>query len=152
MKIKNCLITTTLPWISTLWSCRMSFCRWSKSWKPKSHISVPEWDKHLHNVLRSSNVVVVGQILFCHQPNFANDCNGLSYDGWLMRPPFFVSGTPFGAPGGPWRGPGGSENLPKQCILLWLPSMPRNGLDKAQSWWNITEHIQGDMLKPFRPL
>ena len=35
----------------------------------------------LHNVLRSSNVVVVGQILFCHQPNFANDCNGLSYDG-----------------------------------------------------------------------
>ena len=35
----------------------------------------------MHNVLRSSNVVVVGQILFCHQPNFANDGNGLSYDG-----------------------------------------------------------------------
>ena len=34
-----------------------------------------------HNVLSSSNVVDVGQILFCHQPNFANDGNGLSYDG-----------------------------------------------------------------------
>ena len=34
-----------------------------------------------HNVLRSSNVIDVGQIFFCHQPNFANDCNGLSYDG-----------------------------------------------------------------------
>ena len=34
-----------------------------------------------HNVLRSSSVVVVRQIFFCHQPNFANDCNGLSYDG-----------------------------------------------------------------------
>ena len=35
----------------------------------------------LHNVLRSSNVIEVGQIFFCHQPNFANDCNGLSYGG-----------------------------------------------------------------------
>ena len=34
-----------------------------------------------HNVLRSSNVIEVGQIFFCHQLNFANDCNGLSYDG-----------------------------------------------------------------------
>ena len=85
----------------------------------------------LHNVLSSSNVVEVGQILFCHQPNFANDCNGLSYGGWLMCPPFFVSGTHFGALGGPWRVPGGSKNLPKQCILLWLPPMPQNGLNKA---------------------
>ena len=53
---------------------------------------------------------------------------------------------------GPLGGPGGSENLPKQRILLWLPSMPRNGLNKAQTWLNITGHIQGDMLKPFRPL
>ena len=106
----------------------------------------------MHNVLRSSNVIEVGQIFFCHQPNFANDCNGLSYDGWLMCPPFFVSGTHFGALGGPWRVPGGSKNLPKQCILLWLPPMPQNGLNKAQTWLNITGHIQGDMLKPFRPL
>ena len=67
-------------------------------------------------------------------------------------PTFFVSGTPFEAPGGPRRCPGGSKNLPKQCILLWLPPMPRNGLNKAQSWLNITEHIKGVMLNPFRPL
>ena len=30
--------------------------------------------------------------------------------------------------------------------------MPQNGLNKAQTWLNITGHIQGDMLKPFRPL
>jgi len=69
-----------------------------------------------------------------------------------MRPPFFESGTHFGVPRGPWRSPGGSKNLPKQCIWLWLLPMPRNGLNKAQSWLNITEHIQGDMLKAFQPL
>ena len=30
--------------------------------------------------------------------------------------------------------------------------MPQNGLNKAQTWLNITGHIQADMLKPFRPL
>ena len=30
--------------------------------------------------------------------------------------------------------------------------MPQNGLNKAQTWLNITGHIQGDMLIPFRPL
>ena len=30
--------------------------------------------------------------------------------------------------------------------------MPQNGLNKAQTWLNITGYIQGDMLKPFRPL
>ena len=69
-----------------------------------------------------------------------------------MRPPFLESGTHFGVPRGPWRSPGGSKNLPKQCIWLWLLPMPRNGLNKAQSWLNITEHIQGDMLKAFQPL
>ena len=69
-----------------------------------------------------------------------------------MRPPFLESGTHFGVPRGPWRSPGGSKNLPKQCIWLWLLPMPRNGLNKAQSWLNITEHIQGDRLKAFQPL
>ena len=29
--------------------------------------------------------------------------------------------------------------------------MPTNGLTNAQNWLNITEHIQGGMLGPFRP-
>ena len=42
---------------------------------------IPNVARGPHNVLRSSNVIEVGQIFFWHQPNFANDCNGLSYDG-----------------------------------------------------------------------
>ena len=47
---------------------------------PGSQTETPK-RRLLHNVLRSSNVIEVGQIFFCHQLNFANDCNGLSYDG-----------------------------------------------------------------------
>ena len=69
-----------------------------------------------------------------------------------MRPPFLVSGTPFGVPGGALQGPWRPPNLPKQRILLWLPPILQKKLNKAQSCLNIIEHIQGDMLKPFRPL
>ena len=34
-----------------------------------------------HNAPRSSTIVEVGQVVSFHQPNFANDSNGLSYGG-----------------------------------------------------------------------
>ena len=68
-----------------------------------------------------------------------------------MCPPFFVSGTPFGAPGGPWRGPGGPQISQNRVSCFDYLQCPKKRLNKAQSWLNITGHIQGDMLKPFRP-
>ena len=39
------------------------------------------YNLQLHNAPRSSTVVEVGQVFIFHQPNFANDSNGLSYGG-----------------------------------------------------------------------
>ena len=68
-----------------------------------------------------------------------------------MCPPFFVSGTPFGAPGGPWRGPGGPQISQNRVSCFDYLQCPKKRLNKAQSWLNITGHIQGDILKPFIP-
>ena len=65
-----------------------------------------------------------------------------------MRPPFLVSGTPFGVPGGALEAP----KSPKTAYLALITTNSPKKLNKAQSCLNIIEHIQGDMLKPFRPL
>ena len=48
--------------------------------------------------------------------------------------------------------PLGAPKSPKTAYLALITSNAQKKLNKAQSWLNITGHIQGDMLKPFRPL
>ena len=65
---------------------------------------------------------------------------------------FWCLGPLLGSLEGPCRGPGGPQISQNSVSCFDYHQFSKKKLNKAQSCLNIIEHIQGDMLKPFRPL